>query len=152
MTWKILIQWFHLRICLDLHNSNVYLTCPDLYFVAVGEILSPDESNINILISLRIWRQIKAFSPLYPDLPLPYLQICESESVSLSVLFHSLWPSDCSLSSFVPEIPQARILKWVTILFSRGSSWPRNWTCVFLVVGRSFTTWDTRQVHSYLLK
>ena len=38
---------------------------------------------------------------------------------------------DCSLpGSSVHGILQARILEWVAIPFSRGSSWPRDWTCV----------------------
>ena len=32
--------------------------------------------------------------------------------------------------SSVHEISQARILEWVAISFSKGSSWPRDWTCV----------------------
>ena len=40
-------------------------------------------------------------------------------------------PMDCSPSgSSVHGIFQARILEWVAISFSRGSSWPRDWTCV----------------------
>ena len=36
---------------------------------------------------------------------------------------------DCSpIGSSVHGILQARILEWVSIPFSRGSSWPRNWT------------------------
>ena len=38
-------------------------------------------------------------------------------------------PMDYSLTrSFVHGISQARILQWVAISFSRGSSQPRNWT------------------------
>ena len=38
-------------------------------------------------------------------------------------------PMDCSLaSSSVRGIIQARILEWVGISFSRGSSWSRDWT------------------------
>ena len=38
-------------------------------------------------------------------------------------------PMDCSLpGSSVHGILQARILEWVAISFSRGSSQPRNWT------------------------
>ena len=45
---------------------------------------------------------------------------------------------DCSLpGSLVCGIPQARILEWVAISFSRGSSWPRNWTHV---------SWHCRQI------
>jgi len=36
---------------------------------------------------------------------------------------------DCSLpGSSIHEILQARILEWVAISFSKGSSWPRDWT------------------------
>ena len=38
-------------------------------------------------------------------------------------------PIDCSLPGFsVPGIFQARILDWVAISYSRGSSWPRDRT------------------------
>ena len=38
-------------------------------------------------------------------------------------------PMDCSPpGSSVHGILQARILEWVAIAFSRGSSWPRDWT------------------------
>ena len=36
--------------------------------------------------------------------------------------------------------PQARILEWVAIAFSRGSSWPMDWTYVFGIAGGFFTT------------
>ena len=53
---------------------------------------------------------------------------------------------DCSPpSSFVPGILQARILEWVGILFSRGSSWPRNQTQVSWVAGGFFTIWASRE-------
>ena len=44
---------------------------------------------------------------------------------------------DCGLSS-IHGIFQARILEWVVISSSRGSSWPRDWTQVFYVscIGR----------------
>ena len=55
-------------------------------------------------------------------------------------------PVDCSPpGSSVHGIPQARILEWVAIPFSRGSSWPRDQIQVFLIAGRFFTTWATRE-------
>ena len=48
--------------------------------------------------------------------------------------------------SSVHGIPQARILEWVDVPFSRGSSWPRDQTWVSRIVGRSFTIWATRKV------
>ena len=47
---------------------------------------------------------------------------------------------DCSLpGSSVRGILQARILEWVAISFSRGSSQPRDWTHVSSITGRFFT-------------
>ena len=47
----------------------------------------------------------------------------------------------CSLPSpSVHRISQARILEWVAIFSSRGSSWPRDRTCVSCIAGRFFTT------------
>ena len=53
---------------------------------------------------------------------------------------------DCSPPGFsVHRILQARILKWVSILFSRGSSWPRGKTWVSCISGRFFIIWATRE-------
>ena len=47
---------------------------------------------------------------------------------------NSLWDHGCTPpGSSVHGISQARILEWFAISFSRGSSWPRNWTCVSLI-------------------
>ena len=47
-------------------------------------------------------------------------------------------PMDCSLpGSSVYAISQARILEWVTISSSTGSSWPRDHTPVFCIYGDS---------------
>ena len=55
-------------------------------------------------------------------------------------------PMDCSPpGSSVHGISQARILEWVAISFSRGSSWPRNWTQVSGIAGRFFTDWASRE-------
>ena len=60
----------------------------------------------------------------------------ESESVSRSVM-DSLRPVNCSLpSSSVHGIFQARVLEWVAIPFSRGSSRPRDRTQVSCIAGR----------------
>ena len=49
-------------------------------------------------------------------------------------------PMDCSLSgSSVHGIFQARVLEWIAISFSRGSSRPRNRTRVSCIAGRHFT-------------
>ena len=55
-------------------------------------------------------------------------------------------PVDCSPpGSSIHGILQARILEWVAISFSRGSSWPRNQTHVSRIAGRRFNLWATRE-------
>ena len=50
-------------------------------------------------------------------------------------------PTDCSPpGSSIHGILQARILEWVVIPFSRGSSRPRNRTQVSCVAGGFFTS------------
>ena len=39
----------------------------------------------------------------------------------------------------------SRILEWVAIPFSRGSSWPRDWTQVPCIAGRFLTFWAIRK-------
>ena len=70
----------------------------------------------------------------------------DGELGSLLLLSHCD-PENCSPpGSSVHGIFQARILEWVAISFSRGSSWPRDRTQVSLIVGRRFTVWATREV------
>ena len=47
----------------------------------------------------------------------------------------------------VYEILQARILEWVAVPFSRGSTQSRDWTEVSHIVGRFFTSGATREAH-----
>ena len=49
---------------------------------------------------------------------------------------------DCSLTdSFVHGILQARILEWVAISFSRGSSWPRDQNCTSCISRQILYHW-----------
>ena len=53
---------------------------------------------------------------------------------------------DCKPSgSSVHRISQARILEWIAISFSRGSSWSRDQIHISCIVGRFFTIWATRK-------
>ena len=52
---------------------------------------------------------------------------------------------------FFHGILQARILEWVAISFSRGSSWPRKWTQISCSAGRFFTDWATRETPKWQL-
>ena len=56
-------------------------------------------------------------------------------------------PMDCSLpGSSIHGIFQARVLEWVAISFSRGSSQPRDQTQVSHIIGKRLTIWATREV------
>ena len=64
-------------------------------------------------------------------------------------------PMYCSPpGSSVHGILEARILEWVAMLCSRGSSWPRDWTCVSCI-GRQIlyccTMWELLKKNNYLL-
>ena len=53
-------------------------------------------------------------------------------------------PMDCSPPGFsVHGILQARILEWIAIPFTRGTSQPRDRTLVSCIAGRLFTVWAT---------
>ena len=65
---------------------------------------------------------------------------------SLSGVWLSCDPMDCSPpGSSVREIPQARTLEWVTISFSRGSSWLRDWIQVSCFSRRILYHWTTKE-------
>ena len=63
-------------------------------------------------------------------------------------------PMNCSPSgSSVHEISQARLLEWVVISLSRGSSWPSDRTRVSCIGRHVLYCWATRSpyVHAYIL-
>ena len=104
------------------------------------------------------WRNLLLVEPWTSEKVCDWLiSLCwwclENESISCSVLSDSCDPMGYSLSGpSVHGILQARILEWVAIPFSRGSSWPRDWTQFSHITGRFFTVWATRQalVISYM--
>ena len=81
----------------------------------------------------------------------PIQQLCAWEAHVLCQVW--LWdPTDCSPpGSSVRGILQARILEWVAILFSRGSSQPWDRIYISYVSGRFFAIWATREDHSIKL-
>ena len=62
---------------------------------------------------------------------------------SCSVMSDSLRPHGRNSlpASSMHGILQARILEWLAISYSRGSSWPRDRTQVSHIAGRLFTVW-----------
>ena len=90
--------------------------------------------------------------PIYPSLgewinKLWNTLMMECESDSYSVVSDSLWPMDYILpGSSVQGILQARILEWVVIPFSRGSSQHSYRTRDSCIASRFFTIWAMRNV------
>ena len=75
-----------------------------------------------------------------------FCPMCESVSFQSSPTLCD--PMDCSLpGSSVHGIFQARILEWVAIPFSMGSSRLRLQTWVSCIIGRFFTICSTREAH-----
>ena len=84
-----------------------------------------------------------------------FLVLCIPSHFSSVRLFVTLWTvalqalPGCSVN----EILQARILEWVTMPFSRGSSWPRDQTGVsrlLALTGGFFTTGATWEAQSLM--
>ena len=66
--------------------------------------------------------------------------------VKVAQLCPTLWDS---MKYKVYQILQPRILEWVTIPFSRGSSQPRDQAQVPHIAGRFFISWATREIQEY---
>ena len=72
--------------------------------------------------------------------------ITESESEVVQSCPTLCDPVDCSLpGSSLHGFLQAKILEWVAISFSRGSSWPRDRIWVSHTGGRRFNLWASRE-------
>ena len=72
--------------------------------------------------------------------PNSFLRKSESESEVAQSCLTLCVPVNCSLpGSSIHRIFQARVLEWVAISFSRGSSQRRDRTQVSHIVGRHFT-------------
>ena len=76
---------------------------------------------------------------------------CACSVVKLYLLLYD--PMDCSPpGSSAHCILQARILWWVAISSSRGSSWPRDWTCISCTGRQILNHWATWLVTRYLFR
>ena len=72
-------------------------------------------------------------------------------------LVAKLWPTLCNPKNCSPSgssihgISQARILEWVAISFSKGSSQPRGRTRVSCIAGRFLTGWSSTDAWDQLM-
>ena len=122
-------------------QTNQVLSCPSAF---TGGIIQAQNTPLHPLTQFPVHRS-----------ELHWLASCSPSSVSvrawvLSHVWHFVTPIDYSpLGSSVHGILQARILEWVAISFSRGSSRPRDQTHISYMspalAGGFFirsTTWD----------
>ena len=77
----------------------------------------------------------------------------DGNSVDVCVKVTQSCPTLCDPMDYSPpgssvhEMLQARLLKWVAIPFSRGSSWPGDQTQVSCTASRFFTDWANLEEH-----
>ena len=119
------------------------------------EPVSPKASALqadSVLLSYLLnHKEIQAFFRLYSGdkIQISLFKVEKSETWVAQSCPTLCNPVDYRLpGSSIHVIFQARILEWVAISFSRGSSWPRDQTQISHIVGRPFTAWATREVNS----
>ena len=133
--WTCLIEGFNLQI--RFWMFFLFLVHHGLMLVMVA----PRELILLQLWGLLSWQN--EICPNSPNLALCCHSLLPSSGLPIGYIFrpHGLQPT----SSSVHEILQARVLEWVAISFSRGSSRPRDRTWISCTIGRFFTDWTTRE-------
>ena len=131
-----------MQCCKELDMTKQAIARKDIFFLLIciwNIIYLNDWNRLHHVIKKKIpfkfvgnmWKESES------EVAQPCLTLCDS--------------MDCSLSdSSVHGIFQARVLEWIAISFSRGSSWPRTRAQVSRIAGRSFTVWAIREAHSEL--
>ena len=101
------------------------------------------------------WKSLRHSDSLWPHgLYSPRNSPGQNTGVGSLSLLQGIFPTQGSNPSF-PHCEQIlyqlshkrspRTLEWVAYPFSRGSSWPRNWTGVSCIAGGFFTNWAIRE-------
>ena len=117
-------------LCLTLSCRGMTHCFTTLTASAVNLSLMPFTGSL--LLFLVSWKLLPGVDVVYVN------HLVMSNSLQL----HELCGSP---GSSVHGISQAKILEWIAIPFSRGSSWSMDWTQVSPIAGRFFTIWATRE-------
>ena len=131
--WRI---WPHLSSCLisSLKGSTPPLPCyPSVFNLKAPSSRAPSprfqELWLHRELGVLWWPRGVAWEGGLRGKGHMYIVVIVAELLSCIGLFCD--PMDCSPpGSSVHGISQARILEWVAISLSRGSSQPRDWTCI----------------------
>ena len=134
---------YYLLLYICLYTGRLYLYILESsfpFFVGhLGKLLLGSFVNSGCLFFLDCFLHLNSL--YYMLFSLTSVELLFDVIVCLLVTQLTLFdPMDCRLpGSSVHGISPARILEWVAIPFSRGSSQPRDQTCISCIVGRFFT-------------
>ena len=113
-----------------------------------------EDKNRTIALDLQSWLKILLRTERFERVVL-YVSCCLVVKLCPTLCD----PMDCSLpGTSVHGISQERILEWVAIFFSKGSSQPRDWThvsYVFYIGGRilnHWATWEAQNINTNPLR
>ena len=118
---------------------NIFPTSVSNYVTLVNFNLGLICSKVSVISNV-----VKLYFLFYP----PYV-CCLCVCVCVCALPHSVMSTYVMLWTVAHQTPlsmgilQARILEWVAISSSRGSSQSRDWTQVSHIAGLCFTVWAT---------
>ena len=136
----------HVRLCVCAYMCVCICTCIAATAKSLQSCPTVWSHMYMYIVDLRIvvvmfYKVIEKIAPLSPG----KISICCVHAYIVAQLCLTLCnPMDCSLSgSSVHGILQARILEWVAMPSSRGSSQPKDQTQVSRIPCRFFTIWAT---------
>ena len=89
----------------------------------------------------------------YGDAPCNWSLVClPAQSLSHVWLFATLWTAAHPPTGFsIHGIFRVTVLEWVVISFPRGSSWPREWTCISCIGRQILCHWAYLGSHNWAL-
>ena len=116
----------------------------ELPFPSPGDLPNPEVKSISCISY--IGKQILCHWATW-EVTIVCVCVCVCVCVLAAQSCLTLWdPMESSPpGSSIHGTLQARILEGVAIPFSRGSSWPRDWTWISCISVRFFTIWATRE-------
>ena len=119
----------------------MWLSSPKAYISVLFKWSNTSQPGIGFDLKMKFIVKIQNKSPRCITLQIQIVVMVKWSEVAQSCLTLCN-PVDCSLpGSSIHGTLQARILQWVAISFSRGSSRPRDRTPVSRTAGRRFTLW-----------
>ena len=140
---------FSTSMCSQLphHATSVSWISPGCLSFAPTSFLSlPSPRSCYLFLERPSWKALaKALWPVFCTATRISSPLCVLTAQSSLTLCD---PMDCSppappVGWISCGILQVKIMEGIAISFSRGSSWPRDWTQVSCIVGRFFTIWAT---------